>query len=290
MNNKGTYFQLGDGFEFILPMELPIRGCATLPFMAHAIYDFTSHEWKKYAITVCDKDCVIYQWRSGEMESRRSNFDDVPVLTMDKLRELGYLMQRDGSSAYLMNKNEYGKRRTAFIERVKALPTTVNLGVDEEMKAVMAEYEAREEEQEEQPTWTPPRNSGRTYIQLGDGFEFIVERPVERVNQMMKLSSASLYDMVDNKWCKYRSTIYKDAEGKLHSTFHADPVARPRNFDNVPVMTYDDLVKAGYMKDWGENVMVRYFFDYQVYQRRRQAANLIFDNVIAQENETGTTE
>lgn len=286
MNTQGTYLQLGDGFEFILPVSLD-KINVTLKFMANSIYDLAAQEWKKYGITVYDSDYVEYQWRSAEMETRRKTFDDVPVLNYDNLVARGYLIQREGCSAYILNKSQYSIRRSEFIRVVKQRPTTINLGVDEELKEQMEELEEYQAEKEENPKWTPPRESGRTYIQLGDGFEFIVERPVERVNQMMKLSSASVYDLVENKWCKYRSTIYKDAEGKLHCTFHADPVARLKNFDSIPVLTYDDLVKAGYMHDWGKEVMVRYFFDYQVYRRRRIAANIIFDNVTAQENETG---
>jgi hypothetical protein len=295
-NTRATYFQLGDGFEFILPMRLADAN-VTLKFMANSIFDFEANEWKKYGITVYDADCVQYQWRSAEMESRRKSFENVPIIDYEGLRLLGYMVQHAGSSAYLMNKSEYSKRRSAFVEKVKALPTTINLGVDEELKRVIEEEKVREEAQKEEDALGEVgygetatymfRRTGRTYVQLGDGFEFVIERPVESVNQMMKLSSTTLYDMEENKWCKYRSTIYKDAEGRLHSKFYPNEADRPRNFENVPVLTYEDLTKAGYMNDWGEEAMVRYFFNYQEYQRRRKAANLIFDDIIARERETG---
>lgn len=285
MNTARSYFQLGDGFEFVLPMQLPSDGplprCAVLAFMASAIYDFETNEWKKYSVTVYDADCVQYLWRSGELKDRRQNFDDLPVLDLDGLRELGYLIQKPESSAYLMNKNEYGKRRAAFIEKVKALPTTINLGVDEEMKALQEEYESREEEQEDNPGWKPPRKTGITYIQLGDGFEFVIDRSFESVNHLLKLSAASVYDMVEKKWVKYRMTLYKAGE-QWHSKFIVNEEERKPNLTHVQRLTCDDLVKLGMMLDAGEGNMARYRFDYIAFKRRVAAMNIVHDDANAE--------
>lgn len=283
------YFQLGDGFEFILPMSLPIRGCATLPFMANAIYDFATNEWKKYGITVYDADCVQYQWRSADLESRRKNFDDLPILDLEALRERGYLLQRSGSSAYLMNKDSYSKRRTAFVEKVKALPTTINLGVDEELKALMQEVEAREREQEvgvSEVPYLPSRKEGITYVQLGDGFEFIIDRAYETLPQMMKLSSTILYDMVEKKWAKYRTTLYKVGE-EWHCKIIVKEEDRKLDLTHVQRLTYHDLIALGYVFDSGEGVTARYRFDYVFYKNHRRAMNIVFDDVVAREREVG---
>lgn len=283
-----TYIELGDGFQFILPISFEKMNI-TLKYMAKAIYDLTTNEWKKYGITVYDSDYVQYQFRN--VQDRRQNFDDVAILLYDDLVTAGYLIKREGCSAYVMNKREYSKRIQAFVASIKELPTTINLGVDEEMKALAEDYEEREQEREQEEAnaaaWTPPRMSGRTYIQLGDGFEFVIERSVELVNQIMKLSSTAIYDLIENKWCKYRSTIYKGEDGRLHSKFYPNEEDRKKTFELAPVLTYDDLVKAGYMLDYGEGQMARYRFDFPVYKRRRNAANVIFDDAVSEERETG---
>lgn len=131
------------------------------------------------------------------------------------------------------------------------------------------------------------RNEGRTYIQLGDGFEFIMERPHERIVHMMKLSSAGVYDLVEKKWIKYRSSIFKVGD-ELHCKFFPRHEDRPAKFNDAPVLTYDDLVTLGYMYDAGEDSMARYRFDYIAYTIRRRKAKIIFDDVKAEENETGS--
>lgn len=287
-----TYIQLGDGFEFILPLSLDAMN-VTLKFMANALYDFATNEWKKYGITVYDANCVQYQWRNAGMESRRQSFDDVPVIDYEGLCALGYMVQRRGTSAYVMNKSEYDKRRTAFVEKVKALPTTINLGVDEELKQMMDQYNESERERERQldetgsMNYIPPRLAGITYVQLGDGFEFIIDRPCESLNHLLKLSSTQLYDMLEKKWTKYRSTMYK-VDDQWHSKFIPNAEDRKLDLTHVQRLTYADLVTLGYMFDRGEGNMARYQFDWIAYRRRRRATKIVFDDAVAEENEVGT--
>ncbi|MET0980259.1 MAG: hypothetical protein ABWX90_03325 [Candidatus Saccharimonadales bacterium] len=138
----------------------------------------------------------------------------------------------------------------------------------------------------------PYRTEGRTYIQLGDGFEFIIERPHEQIKRLITLSATTIYDLVKNDWIKYRSTLYKVGD-QLHGKFYAR-AERPNDFANVPVITYADLAAAGYMIDFGPGGMagggmIQYSFDYNEYKRRRKAANIIFDDVKSKENETGVS-
>ena len=131
------------------------------------------------------------------------------------------------------------------------------------------------------------RPSGITYIQLGDGFEFIIDRAHERIVHMMKLSATSIYDMVEKEWVKYRSTMYKVGD-QLHCKFIPRKEDRSLDLTDVPRLTYEDLVTLGYMYDAGEDSMARFRFDYIEYKRRRYRANIIFDDVVGHENEIGT--
>ena len=125
-------------------------------------------------------------------------------------------------------------------------------------------------------------NIGRTYIQLGDGFEFILERPTKNIQRMMLWSSSGVYDLVEKKWVKYRGSIYKKG-AYLYVKHFAKESERPNNLEGAPVLTYLDLVNAGYMFDSGEDgsgLLVRYRFDYEAFKRKRQKANIHVEGVL----------
>lgn len=290
MRIYGTYFQFSDGFEFILPIPLQ-EVHVTLKFMATSIYDFAAQEWKKYGITVYDSDYVQYQWRSAEMESRRQTFDNVIELSYEGLRKRGYLMQRIGCSAYVLNKTVYSKRLSAFIEKVKQLSTTINLGVDEGLKAQMEEMEEREAiqrsidereldtridaefEARRNKVYIPPRAIGRTYIQLPDGKQFVINRPHELISDLLKIYAISIYDLVENQWIKYRLTVYEE-NGKLYSKVITDEKDRVVDISKVSIVTYPDLAREGYMIDEGEGNMSRFRFDPVALKRKQVEANI----------------